>query len=258
MKALYVSEVSKELAKYADCKSGVITENDIAGLPEPVQKYFRHCGHLGKEKMANAEITWKDVYFKNSPHKKWMSLKCYQFNSVPQPTRIVYMKSSLMGLFPFEGRDKYQDGHGNMLIKLLKVIPVVNARSKEMDQSALVTVLAESLIVPAYALRDYIKWTSLDANSAGAEIEYNKSRAGGIFYFNDSGEFTRFETGDRYYSENGKDYERKKWSAVAANYILKNGIRFPSYFKAVWHTGEGDYEYFKGTITGIRFNISVP
>ena len=85
------------------------------------------------------------------------------------------MKNAIMGIFPFEGRDKYQDGHGNMLIKLLKAITVVDAKSKEMDQSALVTVLAESLIVPTYALRQYIKWTALDANSAGAEIEYNNN-----------------------------------------------------------------------------------
>jgi len=254
MKDLYVSEVRKELAKYSNCANYIITENDIEPLPEPVQKYFRYCGYTGQEKMNNAEIEWEDVFFRISANKKWMSLKCYQFNSVPEPTRIVYMKSRIMGIFPFEGRDKYQDGHGNMLIKLLKVIQVVDAKSKEMDESALVTVLAESLLVPTYALQHYIKWTAMDLKTAKAEIRYNNSKVSGLFYFNDNGEFTRFETDDRYYSEKGTEYKKLKWSVIADNYIEKNGIRFPSYCKAIWNTEEGDFEYFKGTITNIKFN----
>ena len=156
MKNLYLSEVRKELTKYSNSKKDVITDRDMVHLPEPVQKYFRHCGYLGKEKMINAEVEWKDVYIKMSANKKWMSLNCYQFNSVPEPSRIVYMKSSIFGIFPFEGRDKYQDGHGNMLIKLLKIIKVADAKGKEIDESALVTILAEALAVPTYALQDYI------------------------------------------------------------------------------------------------------
>ncbi|MEW6064785.1 hypothetical protein P378_20485 [Desulforamulus profundi] len=255
MKDLYISEVRKELTKYSNCSNDIITENDIVPLPEPIQKYFRYCGYLGKEKMNNAEIEWEDVFYKNSPNKKWMSLKCYQFNSVPEPTRIAYMKSRIMGIFPFEGRDKYQNGHGNMLIKFLKLLKVVDAKGKEMDESALVTVLAEALVVPTYAFQHYIKWTAIDSNTAKAVIRYNESEVSGLFYFDDLGEFIRFETDDRYYSERGTEYKKVKWSAVAGNYIEKNRIRFPSYLKAIWHTDEGDFEYFKGNIANIKFNI---
>lgn len=255
MKDLYLSEVRKELAKYSNYANDIITENDIISLPEPVQKYFRYCGYLGKEKIINAEIEWEDVFIKMSANKNWLSLKCYQFNSVPEPTRIVYMKSSILGIFPLEGRDKYQDGHGNMLIKLFKVIKIADANGKEMDESALVTVLAESLLVPTYALQHYIKWTVIDLNTAKAVIRYNESEVSGLFYFNDNGEFIRFETNDRYYSEKGTEYKKLKWSGVAGNYIEKNGIKFPSYFKAIWLTEEGDFEYFKGTIASIKFNV---
>lgn len=255
MKELYLSEVRKELIKDRNCSKEVITENDIALLPESVQKYFRNCGYLGKEKMINAEITWKDVYFRMSPKKKWIGLKCYQFNSVPEPTRIVYMKSKMLGIIPFEGRDKYQDGHGNMLIKLLKFIEVANAKGKEMDESALVTVLAETFLIPTYALQNYIQWTTIDINTAKATINNNGIEVSGLFYFNENGEFIRFTTDDRYYSEKGTEYTKLKWSAVAGNYIEKHGIRFPASLKVIWHTEQGDYEYFKGSVTDIKFNV---
>ncbi|WP_051533957.1 DUF6544 family protein [Desulfitibacter alkalitolerans] len=256
MKELYLSEVRRELAKYSSYPNEVITEDDISLLPEPVQKYFRYCRHIGQEKMVNAKVEWKDVFLKMAPDKKWMDLKCYQFNSVPEPTRIAYMRNRLFGILPFEGMDKYQVGYGNMRIKLLKIFQVADAKGKEMDASALVTVLAESLLVPTYALQPYINWTAIDSNTAKAVIKYNQCEVSGFFFFNDRGEYIRFETNDRYFSEKGSEYKRVKWSGVVENYREKNGMKFPSHFKAVWHLDEGDYEYFKGTITDIKFNIS--
>lgn len=252
MKDLYLSEVRRELARYPVGRGDVIIEKDLAPLPEPVQSFFRRCGYLGHPRMNQAEIEWQEVQFKRSPQAKWMNLVCNQFNSVLAPTRIVYMKSNLLGLFPFEGRDKYQDGQGHMLIKLLKYIPIADAKGKEMDASCLVTVLAECFLVPTYALQDYIKWTAVDENTAKAELTYHNTTVSGLFFFNPKGEFTRFVTEDRYYSESGGSYKKMKWSAVAGNYIERNGLRFPTFFKGIWHTENGDYEYFKGTLKGVR------
>lgn len=255
MKNLYLSEVRKELAKYSSNGADIITEKDIASLPKPIQKYFRYCGYLGKEKMINAEVKWKEAYIKMSPDKNWMRLDCYQFNSIPEPTRIMYMKSSILGIFPLEGRDKYQDGNGNMLIKLLDIIKVADAKGKEMDESSLVTILSEVLLVPTYALQDYIDWTTIDSNTTKATIRHNASEVSGVFYSNDQGEIIRFETDDRYYSERGTEYKKIKWSVVVSKYVEKNEIRFPTDIKLIWHTDKGDFEYFKGTIANIKYNI---
>lgn len=255
MKNIYRSEISKELAKGSGTDSGVITEQDLTPLPEPVQRFFRHCGYLGHSKIRNAEITWRNVNFKMSPKKKWMPLQCAQFNSVPEPCRMAYMKSKMLGLIPVEGRDKYQDGRGNMKFKLCKFFPVVDASGPELDQSALVTVLAECLLVPGYALQDYIQWSPIDSHTAKAVLKHNNLAVSGSFTFNDLGEFICFTTNDRYYTERGNEYRCYKWSAVAGSYVEKDGIRFPSFLKSLWHLEIGEYEYFKGEITAIRFNI---
>lgn len=255
MKELYRTEVQKEITKYPGYGKDLITEQDIAGLPEPVQKYFRYCGYLGKEKMMNAEIEWKEFYLKLTPAQDWTPMECAQFNSVPEPARIAYMHSKMLGIIPLDGRDKYQDGHGNMRIRLLKVIRVADAQGKEMDVSALVTILAESLFVPTYALQPYIEWKPIDPHSAQAVIRHNDTEASGVFYFNDVGEFIRFDTHDRYYSVKGKEYKRLQWTVTAEAYMEQNGIRFPSYLRGIWHLDAGEYEYFKGTIESIRFNI---
>jgi hypothetical protein len=255
LEKLYLSEIKTELAKHPPSSRDTITEKDIASLPEPVQRYFKYCGYLGKEKMTNARIEWQDFSLRLDPKKDWMNAECYQFNSVPEPTRIVYMESHIWGLFPFEGRDKYQDGHGNMLIKLLKLFTVADDKGKEMDESALVTVLAEALIVPSYALQSYITWTAVDSTSAKATIRFRETEVGGVFYFNQAGENIRFETNDRYQSQKDGSHKKIKWSAVPGNYQEKRGIRFPTSISAIWKTEGGDHEYVRGTISNIEFDV---
>lgn len=252
LKKLYVAEVKSEVSRFSALTPRLITTQ---ALPEPVQRYFYHCGYADKQLMMNAKIIWRDVYLNRGFNKNWMKLDCMQFNLVYEPTRIVYMKAKLFGILPFEARDKCQDGHGNMLVKFLKIFTVADAKGREIDESALVTVLAETRFIPAYALQDYITWTALDSKTANATLSFNGREVNGTFYFNDGGEFIRFETMDRYYSTTGKEYEKIKWSASADNYREINGIKSPSAFKTTWHTKNGDFDYFKGSIAGIEFNV---
>lgn len=255
MKKLYLAEVNKEIIKSKDKPNEVLTEKDISHLPTLVQNYFRYCGYIGKEKLNNALVEWEDVYLKMSPKKDWIPLKCYQFNSVTEPTRIVYMTSKMFGIFPFEGRDKYHEGHGNMRIKLLKMFTVADGKGKEMDEAALVTVLAEALFVPGYALQDYLTWTAIDDTSVKGTISFNNTEVSGVFYFNDRGEYSRFETFDRHYSENGKEYKNVKWTGICGEHKEKNGIKYISSFSGVWNLEEHDFEYFKGKVTNITYNV---
>lgn len=255
LKELFLSEVKEVIGKYPAGTQDIITENDIALLPLPVKNYIRNCGYVGKNKMTNARIIWKDVLFRRNQNAAWMNLDCCQFNSVPEPCRIVYMRSNLFGFFPFEGRDKYQDGKGNMFIKLMKLFTITDAKSREMDISGLVTTLAETLLLPSQALQSYIRWIPVDEFSAKAVISYGGNEVSGTFEFNDNFEMTRFVTGDRYQAQKGNTNKNIKWMGIVDKYCVKDGIKFPSSFEAVWCQDNCDFEYFKGTVDSIKYNV---
>jgi hypothetical protein len=252
LKPLYRREISEDLAGHPARADGVFTEAGLAALPEPVRRYFRRCGYVGRPKMTHARVTWEDVYLKTAPDGDWMKIDCHQYNSVAAPTRIVYMHGRLLRVIPFEGRDKYQHGRGHMLIRMMKLFTVGDARGPEMDASALVTVLAETFLVPSYALQPYLHWTPVDANTAQATITYNATRVGGTFHFNDRGEMLRFDTNDRYLEEKGS-YRRAPWSAFVDGYFEQDGLLLPEDFRAVWHLDSGDMEYFTGKISRVEF-----
>ncbi len=190
-----------------------------------------------------------------APEKRWLRIKYYQVNFTQNPTLLAYISSRIIGIFSFEGIDKYQDGKGNMLIRLLKLFTVGDAKGKEMDESALVTLLSEVLFMPGFAIKEQIKWKSIDENSVEAKLIDKGNEVTGIFYFNNNNEYIRFTTEDRYYSQKDGTYKKMRWSIELSNYKDFKGIKFPENIKAVWHTDTKNFEYFKAQIKDIQYNI---
>ncbi|MCD8501198.1 MAG: hypothetical protein LRY71_05350 [Bacillaceae bacterium] len=253
MKRLYEKERASEIKKYANLLSyEVFTEDDLTYLPEPVQNYFRICGYIGKPKIFNADVIWKESFIKLSPEKDWTPLETRQFNSIIDPFRIAYMKALTM---PLQVRDLYRDGQGHMYGKLFNLIPVVNVKGKETSQSALITLFTEILFIPSYSLQDYIKWEPIDSRSAKAKLTHKDLDVTGVFYFDEAGRFIRFETNDRYYTEKDGTIVKKRFSAIADSYKEKDGLQIPNKVRIIWHLESGNYEYFKGVIEDIIYNV---
>lgn len=252
MKTLFASEVQAELGK-TKFSSEVFTTEELAGLPEPVQRYFRYSGFIGRPKMSTARIVFNNVAFKNG--NKDLKLYSEQFNFVQEPARIVYLNSRLLGVIPFEGRDKYQNGQGYMTGRLAKLIKLFDVTGSEMHQSALVTILAEALVVPNYALQDYITWEEIDEHHAQATIEYKGVKASGIFTINDVGEFVTFTTKDRYMDQGKGVMALVPWTVEIIGYHEQNEVMVPIQMKATWEMPEGDLVYFDGVISSIEYNV---
>lgn len=254
MKETFAAEVQDELGKPRFFPSAeVFTNEDFANLPEPMQRYFHHLGFLGQPKMSSARIVFNEVAFKNGNMD--LALYCDQYNFVEEPTRIVYMIAKIAGMIPFEGRDKYQNGQGQMTGRLAKLIEIFDVTGPEMNQSALVTVLAECLIVPTYALQDYITWEELGEHQARATIRYNGAEASGIFTVDESCEVVTFTTNDRYMDRGQGVFDLVPWRAEMVGYTEHNEVKLPSRLKGIWELPEGDFVYFDGVISSVDYDV---
>jgi len=223
-------------------QEGVFSEEDLFGLPAPVQRFFRHCGYLGTSKMAYTRASFRDVDFKMSEDKT-VKIDYIQYNFVEKPERFAYIDSRVYGV-PFEGFDSYENGSGSMKGTLGKVIPLFDQQGESMDKSCLVTVLAECFLAPGVALQDYISWEEIDDTHARATISYYDISASGVFTFNEKGEVISFRTADRTSVDMDGTVREAEWSAIYSDYKDNNGIRQPSVLISIWHYPEGDYVYF--------------
>jgi hypothetical protein len=91
--------------------------------------------------------------------------------------------------------------------------------------------------------------------SAKARFIHKDIDVTGLFHFDEEGKFIRFETCDRYYSEKGGKFVKKRFSAIVDSYGEKDGMQLPDGVRIVWHLENGDYEYFKGKVGDIIYNI---
>ncbi len=232
-----------------------LCEAAIAHLPDPVQRYLRHCGYVGKPIPMNAEVVWDESFIKMKPDRKWMRLKTIQFNQAEPLFRMAWMRANVAGFIPFDGRDLYQGGYGHMYGKIAGCITVFDEKDAAIAKSALVVVLAEALLIPGIALSQSLSWEAVDAFTARARIVHEGIVAEGVFHFNEAGELIRFHTEERYYMHPEKGNILMPFSATIGDYRLVNGYRIPTSMMATWHLGNKDYDYWKGTIKEVVYNI---
>ena len=252
MRKTFIKEKLELIERNRGQRVKFFTEEAIKLLPEPLKKYLRVCGYIDRPIPVNANVCWSESWLKLSPNKEWKKLRTTQFNSVKPLGRAAYMK--ILGM-PVAARDLYRDGYGEMKVKLMNWIKVAFDNSKEVAQSALITTFCEFMLIPSYLLSDNVKWEGIDDYSVRGTLADHGIEVSGIFHFNDKGFFTHFETLDRYFTVAKNSYKKVKFSVVVERYKVQKNIKICDKVKVMWHLPEGNYEYFKGKVDKIEFNV---
>lgn len=245
-------EVKAMFEQIKDTASDVVTEADIAHLPEPVQRWLRQSQVIGRERTTAVRLKQEGV-FRTKPGGTWMPFQATEYYTVNPPAFIWYTKMEAAPFFSITGRDKYEDGKGNMLIKVISLFKVADAAGPEINQGTLIRFLNEIMWFPSAALSDYIQWKPIDANSAEAIMSYKGVTASAVFYFNERGEFINM-TADRYMAAGSGTFRLEKWSTPIQEYGEFNGIRIPVKGEGVWQLESGDFSYVRLSIKEIDYN----
>ncbi|MFZ5967815.1 MAG: DUF6544 family protein [Bacillota bacterium] len=253
LKRTYINEVSKALGSIMSPQSQILTEKDIKHLPEPVQKYLRYTGVIGKEKVRNVRVVF-DGEFKTDPKRGWNRIQAQQHSFFDEPMRLYLIEMKMFGV-PVIGLHTYSNAKASMLIKLAGLITVAEGMGQEMNQGETVTVFNDMcLLTPASLIDERIQWEAIDDLTAKATFNNNGYEVSAVLYFNEKGELINFVSDDRYYSPTGKTYEKVRWSTPVKGYKEVNGVKIMDGGEAVWHFQEGDYCYARVDIKEIEYN----
>jgi hypothetical protein len=234
-------------------KSEIITEADLAPLPEPVQRYLRYAQVLGKPRVKCAKVR-QTGRMRTSPTQSWMPVEAVQYSTLAGPLSRTWYARVKAGPFTLlTGYDRYDNGAGSMLIRLLSLFPIVDARGPEVDMSALIIFVNDMVMWPTAFLSDYIHWEPLDTHVARAQVSLHGKQFSAVLRFNDIGELVDFVTEDRYRSV-GKASQQTKWSTPLRRYREVNGVCIPSEGDAIWHLPEVEFPYIHVTIGEVRYD----
>jgi len=230
-----------------------ITEEDLEDLPEPVSRWLKFSQIVGKEKIKTVGLK-QTGSMRTKPGQSGMDTKAEQYFNTVEPSFVWKARVNMMPMIYFAGEDKYYNGKGKMLIKVLSIFPVVDAVGKEMDQGTLTRYLGEIVWFPTAALSEYIEWEEIDANTAKATMSYKGTSAYAVFNFAESGKVVSFEC-ERYYNSD-EGYRLENYYAPVWNYQEFSGIKIPTQAKAIWRLESGDFEYYDMEITDISYNVN--
>lgn len=242
-------EVNTLLEKTGTTSKDLITEADIQHLPEPVQRYLRYTGIIGKERIHTVRLK-QQGQIRMKPEDKWMPIEAEEYYTVDKPSFVWYGKAKIFPFLAMTARDKYIDGKGNMWIKLTPFITIANETGPGMDQGSLMRYFNEMMWFPTAFLHENITWETIDDTSVKATIHDHGHKESCTLYINEHGQLTNFVA--KRYREDTMD----TWSTPLTKYGEFHGLRLPLEGEAVWHLESGDFSYIKLTITDIEYNVA--
>ena len=251
MKHTIQNEAFELVQQTEQAKSGLITEAQVLGLPEPVQRYLNYAQVVGKDPIRTVRLT-QQGFMRTQPGQKWLPMVAEQSFTIPPPAFLWHCTMRPFPLVWISATDRFSEGHGSMRIKLLSVIPLGNSRGPEIDQGELQRYMAEMVWFPTAWLSDAIEWQAIDAYSAQATMHESGVTASVVLHVNEQGQLTHV-TADRYKEEHGH-YLLAPWSGQCTAYQEVDGMRIPTRIKITWHLASGNFTWFRCKITEVKYN----
>ena len=247
-------EIKTLFASSQPISQEIISEKSLDDLPPIIQKWLLNSGVIGNPPISNVYLT-QDLQLKLKPGQDhWNSGTAEQYFITEPPAFNWNIDTEMNAMLSVVGRDKFKDGKGEMLIKLLSLIPVANAKNDEkVNQATLQRYLAEIVWFPTASLSQYITWEPIDDYSARATMEYKGTKGSGEFHFDKDGNFEKF-VAMRY--QGSKDAQPTEWTVTATKTKKMNGITIPVECEASWELESGKWTWLKLKLTDIKYNVN--
>ena len=238
-------QVKQLFAESKNISGKKFSYQQLEGLPDPVQRYFKHVLKEGQPYVSYIRLK-HDGQFKTGLKKDWVNIEGEQYFTTEKPGFIWKGTTSM-----FVARDMYLGNEGRLIATILSTINVVDIHGKQQyNESELLRWLGESVWFPTNFLpSEKLQWTAIDDSSAKPTFNYNGLSLYYIINFNDKGEIVQMET-KRYMDEK----RLETWIIKPDKYEEKNDVIIPTEAEVFWRLKEGDFSYAKFKIKRIEYN----
>lgn len=212
-------EVTKESDEYC-------TAEEIAALPEPLQRYCEYAGILGFKKYQVARTGFENSKFVfDVKSGKILNMDYDLWLFYNEPFRSAYCSSSMYGI-PFDGVDYCTvDDKGGMRGIVGKTVKIFDVCSSQGYQAQLISWFAESMTLnPSVLFSPYVTYEEGGDRWVKVKISNHGISGTGIITVDRNGAITEFYSEDRQVEVIDGVDTRIGWRCEYENYALHNGI----------------------------------
>lgn len=147
----------------------LFTEDMVADLPAPVQRYFLHTIKLGTPVASSVSLKMGGS-FRMAQDKPWIPMQAQEIISTLKG--FVWQAFIGRGLWQFAGADYYVNKSGRMRFFLWGLIPIVNAHNPDTARASIGRFAGELIWLPSALLPQHgVSWQAIDENTIQASLK---------------------------------------------------------------------------------------
>ena len=248
----YQQDVEKGIRETETISEKILTEDDIRDLPQPVQKYIRYAGCIGKPQVKSFSVVFNGKIRKDEK-SDWMPFTSEQYNFLQLSTRLFFMEATMKN-FPVAGYHAFFNGDAMMDIRLFSLINVQFQDGDLMDRAETVTFFNDMCcMAPATLIDSRIKWKTATTDSVEAVFTNNNISIKAVLYFNDSGQLVNFKSNDRMNADTGTPLP---WETPLSNYKRIDGHLLPGYAETIYTYPDRKLCYGTFETMSVKYNVT--
>jgi len=222
-------------------------------LPEPIRRYLRYAIPEGAPAIRTVRLK-HDGFFRTKPDQDWFAVEGEQYFAAARPGFVWTASIRPARLLWIEARDCLLSGRGHMLVKLLSIFPIANARGAEIDQGSSLRWLAECAWFPYAFVGDQIAWEPIDARSARATLRQGGLPVRAIVEVDGEGKLAGLRA-DRYRDVGDGTAVVTPWIGRYSDYRDFDGLLVPSFVEVLWLLPDGEFSYARFRVTALEYNV---
>ncbi len=236
----------------------VYDAREIAGLPAPVQRYFRAVLTDGQPLIAAATFELAGTINMSETAENWKPFTSWQRAVIHRPG---FLWNGRVVMFPGVAanvHDSYIAGVGTLHAAMLGLFTVAQGQGgHEAARGELMRYFAEMVWYPTALLPSQgVHWEAVDDRSANATLVDGPVTLTLLFRFDEAGLITSVHA-DARGATKGKDGATVMlpWECSISGYQLREGMRVPTQGEVAWMRPEGRKSYFIGNLTSLAYTF---
>jgi hypothetical protein len=227
----------------AGVQSGaLVTEADLEDLPEPMARYIRFSGAVGKPRIEAVHLL-HGGRFKTAAGAPWMPIRGEYFITAAKPSFAWYGRLRVAPGVHVAAIDSYGDGHGRMLVKAMSLFRIADDQSDPVSRSAFGRCVAELTMAPTFFLnRQYVRCTQTGRDQVRCTVTDAGLSTDAELFVNEDGSLNRVVV-MRYFDRGGGRATLERFTGENSRPQMFGGRMLASKMDGTWNLPEGDLHY---------------
>lgn len=237
----------------------VVTEADLARLPEPVAAYVRRSGAVGRPRVTSfaADIHGR---IRSGPDAAWMAFTGKQVDTYgTTPQRLFYIEATMRGL-PVAVLHVFDSAGATMRAKALFLVTVVDAAGPDATRAEIVTLFNDLVVLAPAALVDApVQWSGAGPRRVRGAFTSHGQTVTADLVFDADNQLVDFVSDDRLRARgDGSSFTRQRWSTPITAYRDLHGRRVAVTGEGRWHAPapEGEFSYLDFHVDDLAYNVT--